>query len=142
MSTSERGLDCSDLVGLSESELSDRFGSPQSRRGTAGELWLIHETRQGRLRLRLSRPDPGSEPRVASWTLNLRRSHETLREAAEALGLWPAAAPDVAASDLDLPLARRPLRTPDGERVHSLTASIQRGRFTRVSVFDEAPDWL
>ena len=139
---SERGVDCSELVGLSESELSDRFGAPKSRAGTAGALWLVHETDQGQVRLRLSRTDPESEARVASWTLNLRRGRDTLRQATEALGLWPAAAPDVAASDLDLPLARRPLPAPGGERMHSLTASIRQGRFTRVSVFDEAPDWL
>lgn len=81
-------------------------------------------------------------PRVASWTVDFPHGHETLRGATEAIGLWPAAAPDVVASDLDIPLARRPLRTSDGEARQSLTATIRGERFTRVSVFDEAPDWL
>ena len=142
MSSSEGALDCSELVGLTEAELSDRLGSPQARTESAGEIWLIHDTSPGRLRLRLSRADPESEARVASWTLNLPEGRDTLRHATEALGLWPAAAPDVAAADVGLPLARRPLPTPGGERLHSLTASIRQGRFTRISVFDEAPDWL
>lgn len=142
MSSSEADLDYSDLVGLSEAELVERLGPPDVRTGMGGELWLIRETRHGRLRLRLARAPSDSEPRVASWTLSLREGRDTLRHATEALGLWPAAAPDVNASDLDAPLARRPLQSARGDRVRSLTATIGRGRFTRVSVFDEAPDWL
>ncbi len=137
----EAGLDFSDLIGLSESELRERLGSPETRSGTGGELWLIHETPRGRLRLRCSRAAPNARLRVASWTLECRTGHETLRAAVETLGLWPAAAPDVEASALDVPLARRPLSSPGGEGLHSLTATIRGGRFTRISVFDEAPDW-
>lgn len=134
--------DWSDLVGLPEEELSGRLGSAESRTMTGGELWLIHQTPHGRLRLRCSRAGPDGLLRVASWTLELRTGHETLRGATEALGLWPAAAPDVAAAALDVPLARRPLSAPGGEGLHSLTATVRGGRFTRISVFDEAPDWL
>ncbi|MFW6084793.1 MAG: hypothetical protein ACODAA_06225 [Gemmatimonadota bacterium] len=134
--------DWSDLTGRSEEELSERLGSAVSRTMAAGELWLIHRTPHGRLRLRCSRPSPGAGWRVASWTLELRTGHETLRGATEAIGLWPAAAPDAVASALDVPLARRPLRSDRDGVVHSLTATIRDGRFTRISVFDEAPDWL
>lgn len=142
MTFSEPRTDWSDLVGLSESELSARLGPPDTRKATGGELWLIHETPHGRLRVRCSPAGPGKVMRVASWTLSLRRGHETLRGATEGLGLWPAAAPDVTAAALDVPLTRRPLPAPGGEGFHSLTATIGAGRFTRISVFDEAPDWL
>lgn len=142
MNATDPASDLSDLLGLSEIELSERLGHAETRTTQGGELWLVHETPHGRLRLRCSRAGPDAVPRVASWTLSLRRGRETLRSATEALGLWPAAAPDVTASALDVPLARRPLPAPGGAALHSLTATVRDGRFTRISVFDEAPDWL
>ena len=66
---------------------------------------------------------------------------DTLAEAASAVGLWPAAQPDEAAHSVLTPLVRRPLPCPEQSLVFSLTATIRDGRFTRISVFDEAPDW-
>jgi hypothetical protein len=65
-----------------------------------------------------------------------------LSEAAAAVGLWPAAGPEEEAADLVVPLVRRPLACPASGTTHSLTATVRQGRFTAVSVFDEAPDWL
>ncbi|HSM09921.1 MAG TPA: hypothetical protein VLA33_13035 [Gemmatimonadota bacterium] len=140
----------SDLIGASEAEVRGRFGEPVVRRAAAGELWLVFETPPGRLRMRC-RDDGTSPPRVASWTVTFAPPHDSLAEAARAVGLWPAAGPDVAAGDVDRPLVRRPLRVMtrddgdgggDADGVLSLTATIREGRFDRLSVFDEPPDWL
>lgn len=138
-----------DLIGASEAEVRERFGEPVARRSAAGELWLVFDTPPGRLRMRC-RDDGTSLPRVASWTVTFGTPHDSLAGAARAVGLWPAAGPDVAAADVDRPLVRRPLRVTtrdDGgggyaDGVLSLTATIREGRFDRLSVFDEPPDWL
>lgn len=138
-----------DLMGASESEVRERLGEPVARRSTAGELWLVFDTPPGRLRMRC-RGDGISPPRVASWTVTFEPPYDSLAEAADAVGLWPAAGPDVAAADVGHPLVRRPLRVrrrDDGvgdaaDGFASLTATIRQGRFDRLSVFDEPPDWL
>ncbi len=99
--------------------------------------WLIYGLPVGRLRLRFS-PGTGG---VASWTLELAVGAHSLQQAVEAVGLWPAAAPDEEAESLTVLLVRRPLRTSSGE-THTLTVSIRNGRFTRLCVFNEEPDWL
>ena len=141
-----------DLIGASEAEVRERLGEPVARRSAAGELWLVFDAPPGRVRMRC--PDDGtSPPRVASWTVTFGVPHDSLAEAARAVGLWPAAGPDVAAGDVGRPLVRRPLRVANrGEAAGggeggadgflSLTATIREGRFDRLSVFDEPPDWL
>lgn len=135
-----------DLIGASAAEVRERLGEPVARRSAAGELWLVFDTPPGRLRMRC-RDDGTSPPRVASWTVTFDAPHDSLEGAARAVGLWPAAGPDVAAIDMDRPLVRRPLRvtTRGGggvDGIVSLTATIREGRFDRLSVFDEPPDWL
>jgi len=132
-----------ELIGASEDEARERFGEPVARRSAAGELWLMFDTPPGRLRIRCrDDDDEGSPPRVASWTVTFGAPPARLAEAARAVGLWPAAGPDVAARDVDRPLVRRPLRVPSRDDVLSLTATVREGRFDRLSVFDEPPDWL
>lgn len=136
-------IDCRGLIDLDEAVLVERFGSPTSRRDGAREAWLVFETPVLVLRARLARPAArATAPRLASWTASFADGFETLREAAGALGLWPAAAPDASARDLDLPLVRRALAAPGDGAVHSLTATVRSGRFVAVSVFDEAPEWI
>lgn len=130
------------LVGSSEAEARSRLGEPLTRRLAGGDVWLVFDTLPGRLRIRCPLDATGT-PRVASWTLKFVRRHPTLSEAACAVGLWPAAAPDVRAPDVDAPLVRRPLRAADGEGgLLSLTATVRDGGFDRLTVFDESPDWL
>lgn len=138
-----------ELIGASEAEVRKRLGEPVARRSGGGEVWLVFDAPPGRLRMRC-RDDGTALPRVASWTVTFASPHHNLSGAARAVGLWPAAGPDVAAGDVDRPLVRRPLRVAtrgdvvDGEvgEFLSLTATIREGRFDRLSVFDEAPDWL
>jgi hypothetical protein len=135
-----------DLIGAGEAAVRERFGEPITRRPAGGDVWLVFDTPAGRLRMRC-RVDATNAPRVASWTVTFGARHDTLAGAARAVGLWPAAAPDVAAVDVDMPLVRRPLRvTLDGGGEEggllSLTATVREGRFDRLSVFDEPPDWL
>ena len=77
---------------------------------------------------------------VASWTLSFDAGPPSLREAAEPLGLWPQAAPDIAA---ELSEGSPILRTVAAEgRMHSLTVSVEDGRIHKVTLFDEPPEWL
>jgi hypothetical protein len=128
-----------DLLGMDDGQLEERLGPPDTRQPVDGDLWLVFETTAGRLRVRCHAQE---EPRVASWTLALAEPTDTLREAVEPLGLWPAASPDIEATGVVEPLARRALTAPGGEGLVSLTATVRGHRFTHVSVFDEAPDWL
>lgn len=133
-----------DLIGAGEAEVRGRLGEPVARRSAAGDVWLVFDAPPGRVRVRC-RDDGTSPPRVASWTLTFDTPYDNLSEAARAVGLWPAVTPDEAAIDVDRPLVRRPLRVTtrgDGDGVLSLTATIRDGRFDRLSVFDEPPDWL
>lgn len=133
-----------DLIGAGEAEVCERFGEPVARRSAAGDVWLVFDAPPGRVRVRC-RDDGISPPRVASWTVTFDAPHDNLAEAARAVGLWPAANPDVAAIDVDRPLVRRPLRVTArdcGDGLLSMTATVRDGRFDRLSVFDEAPDWL
>jgi len=131
-----------DLVGASELELQARFGPPEVRRAAEEGVWLIFATGAGRLRVRC-RSAVSERPGTASWTLTLREPAGTLAAAATRIGLWPAAAPDVAAEDVTEPLVRRVLTSSDGfSGPNSLTATVRGGRFTHLSVFDEPPDWV
>lgn len=130
-----------DLIGASEADVRGRLGEPVARRSAAADVWLVFDAPPGRVRVRC-RDDGISPPRVASWTVTFDTPHDNLSEAARAVGLWPAVHPDVAAIDVDRPLVRRPLRVPSRDGFLSLTATIRDGRFDRLSVFDEPPDWL
>jgi hypothetical protein len=130
---------CDRLIGLTDAELTGRFGQPVTRRFAGGDLWLVFRSSDLVLRVRCSGEAPA---RAASWTAIFAAGHESLREAAQAVGLWPAAAPDQAADSAGAPLIRRPLPCPGPEGVHSLTATVRHGRITQISVFDEPPDWL
>jgi hypothetical protein len=127
------------LIGRDEAEISSRLGPPLTRRAVGDDLWLVFSSPALQLRVRC-RPGTDGPPRVASWTATFEAGCPTLAEAAAAVGLWPAVAPDVAAVDVTAPLLRRPLPRPDG-RVHSFTATVRYGQITQVSVFDETPDW-
>lgn len=95
------------------------------------------------LRARLARPAASDAlPRLASWTATFVDGFESLCGATGAVGLWPDAAPDASAADLEVPLVRRALAAPEGMAFHTLTATVRGGRFIAVSVFDEAPEWL
>jgi len=130
---------CAGLVGLAEPELIRRFGAPSVRRDVGADTWLVFGSADVALRVRLSGSTP---PRVASWTASFETGFRLLSEAARAVGLWPAAAPDQEATAVGTPLVRRPLPCPASGRVHSLTATVRHGLFTALSVFDEPPDWL
>ena len=114
-----------------------RLGLPVADRIIGQDRWLNYEPALGRLRVRLSAATGG----VASWTLELAVGAHSLQQAADAVGLWPAAAPDEVADSLTVPLVRRPLR-PSSGKTYSLTASIRSGLFTSLCVFDEEPDWF
>lgn len=123
------------LVGGTEEETRERLGRPAAEHPARPGSWLVWEGEGWRLRARTD----GTT--VTSWSLAWAEGRATLRAAVEPLGLWPAAAPDVAAAELDAPLARRGLGGPDGQADRSLTATVRRGAFVRVAVFDEPPEW-
>lgn len=131
--------DCPALIGLTEADLTRRFGEPTARRARGRELWLVYETRSLRLRIRCS---DGDAHRVASWTASFPTGHSTLRAAARVLSLWPAAGPDEVAGASGAPLIRRALACPACAEAHSLTATVRSGRIMQLSVFDEPPEWL
>ena len=130
---------CDGLLGLTEQEVVRRLGEPSARREIDLDRWLVFRSNEMSLRIRLAGTDP---PRVASWTASLATGYRHLSEAAGAVGLWPAAAPDEEASRVATPLVRRLLPCAETDRVYSFTATVRSGLFTAVSVFDEAPDWI
>jgi hypothetical protein len=130
---------CGGLIGLTEEELSRRLGEPVARRALGKDTWLVFRSADLSLRVRCAGAQPA---RAASWTATFTTGHTHLRDAAQALGLWPAAAPDHEAASSGAPLIRRALPCPDSGRVHSLTATIRGDVFTALSAFDESPDWL
>lgn len=129
------------LVGDPESRARERLGEPAADRPARPGRWLVWEGEGWRLRLRTGEGGTAEARRVTSWSLGWERPLPTLRGAVEPLGLWPAAAPDAGAAALDAPLARRGLEGPDGQVDRSLTATVRRGGFARVAVFDEPPEW-
>lgn len=146
------------LVGDRAAGLRERLGEPDADRPARPGRWLVWEGEGWSLRVRTgggaAAGDPGegtrdgavdgSEARddlVTSWSLAWTEGRPTLRAAVEPLGLWPAAAPDAAAGELDAPLARRGLEEPGGGEERSLTVTVRGGAFVRVAVFDEAPEW-
>ncbi len=134
--------ECAGLIGLGVEELVARFGAATTRRTVGRELWLIFDSAELRLRLRCADLPDADRFRVRSWTASFATGHPTLAEAARSVGLWPIVAPDEAADGFPHPLVRRPLPCPTRGTVYSFTATIRRGTFTGVSVFDEEPDWL
>lgn len=131
------------LIGLAEDRLSGRLGEPDGSRLLGSESWWTWSGPGWELRVRCG---PAKERAVAgravaSWSLLWREGHPTLRAAVEPLGFWPEAGPDVAAAELDRPLARRGVRAPGEGPERSLTAGVRNGRFVRVACFDEPPDW-
>lgn len=131
--------DCVGLIGLTEPQLQAHLGPPASRRETGGDVWFLFQSPGVTLRVRCR--DKGDGSRCASWTASFADGFDTLAEVAAAVGLWPAAQPDEAARSALTPMVRRPLPCPEQSLVFSLTATIRDGRFTQISVFDEAPDW-
>lgn len=102
-------------------------------------MWLVFTSPGLTLRVRCS---GAGSVRVASWTARFECGYRWLSDAAGALGLWPAAAPDQDASQVSEPLVRRAIPCRDSGRVCSMTASVRGPLITQISVFDEAPDWL
>ena len=139
-------LTLSGLLGRPIGVLWERFGSPDVDRRVGRERWIIYESRHVTLRVRCAEPDPldsnaDDEPRVASWTASFATGHPSLREAAVALDLWPACAPDEIPGPED-GMLRRPLGDSEMKATYSLTATIRDGRVVQVTAFDEAPEWL
>ena len=133
---------CAGLIGLCEAELTSRLGEPVTRRTVGSDAWLIFDSPDLQLRVRCAPNGDGRTLRVASWTASFEIGFDTLGDAARSVGLWPIAAPDESADCVVMPLIRRPIPCPARGAVYSLTATVRHGRFTRVSVFDEEPDWL
>ena len=134
--------DCAGLIGLCEAELTSRLGEPVTRRTVGSDAWLIFDSPDLQLRVRCAPNGDGRTLRVASWTASFEIGFDTLGDAARSVGLRPIAAPDESADCVVMPLIRRPIPCPARGAVYSLTATVRHGRFTRVSVFDEEPDWL
>jgi hypothetical protein len=127
-------------IGLPADALISALGEPVARRLTGDALWLVFEGLGRRLRVRCDAAREGAE--VASWTLSFDAGPATLREAAEPLGLWPQAVPDIAAELSEgSPILRAVAGAAEG-RVHSLTVSAKGGRIHKVTLFDEPPEWL
>lgn len=151
------------LIGCAEEDLRVRLGEPDAARTVGEARWWTWSAPGWELRVRTVPRDAsttgsdagdragaeagaggtGEEPErtVASWSLVWARGRETLRAAVEPLGLWPAAAPDATPGELELPLARRGIRTSEEGPERSLTVGVRAGAFVRVACFDEAPDW-
>lgn len=129
---------CPCLIAATEGELRKRLGEPRARRTAGGGLWLVFELPNLSLRVRCGADPPHA---VRSWTATFSDSCETLAEAAGALGLWPHAAPDLQAAAASEPLIRRAITCPDIGRTVSLTASIGADGISRLSLFDEPPEW-
>lgn len=136
------------LLGRSSLYVTDRFGTPATDRRVGADRWLVYERPDLRLRVRCSSAESGdtgeprapSSERVASWTVSFHTGLDTLREAAEALGLWPVCSPDERpGSDR---LLRRVLPDPVTGEEHSLTATVRDGSIVQLSAFDEPPEWL
>ena len=139
MSSSDAPISFDRLIGMTQAEIIDCLGEPATSRRLGYDTWLVFVSAGLDLRVRCG----GTEPaRVASWTATFRSAHASLREAAVAVGLWPAAAPDESAESCGRPLLRRPLPAPDSDTLHTLTATVRNGRITQLSAFDEPPDWL
>jgi hypothetical protein len=134
--------DCAGLIHLREDDLEARLGKPATRRRVGSDTWLIFSSNGLDLRVRCEPTDDGRSSRVASWTASFQPGYDTLAEAAQAVGLWPIAAPDVPADQVGEPMVRRPVPCPVRGTVYSLTAVVRDARFTQLSVFDEEPDWL
>jgi hypothetical protein len=125
-------------IGLPADAVVSALGEPVARRLTGEDLWLVFEAPGTRLRVRCDASRERAE--VASWTISFDAGPPSLREAAEPLGLWPQAAPDVPAEQSEgSPI----LRAVAAEgRMHSLTVSVEDGRIHRITLFDEPPEWL
>lgn len=123
------------LLGLDARDVRRRLGAPEADREAGDQRWLVYRMDGlGVLRVRCS-------PRVASWTLSFEGPLPgSLREAAEAVDLWPELAPDAAGDGSQGPLFRRRVRDSRG-REASATASVGPDGIARIAVFDEAPDW-
>ncbi len=139
MSIQARGWDIlGRAIGLPADAVISALGEPVARRLTGEDLWLVFEAPGRRLRVRCDAAREGAE--VASWTLSFDAGPPSLREAAEPLGLWPQASPDVHA---ELSEGSPIHRAVAGEgRTHSLTVSVEDGRIHKVTLFDEPPEWL
>ena len=123
------------LLGLHPRDVRRRLGPPETDRQAGDQRWLVYSLDGlGVLRVRCS-------PRVASWTLSFEGPFPaSLKEAAEAVGLWPELAPDASGDDAQGPLVRRRVEDSRG-RPASATASVGPEGITRLAVFDETPDW-
>ncbi len=123
------------MIGEPASRLPAWLGRPRTERRTGDDRWLLFSAAGLEVRARCDRSD-----RVATVTVSYPDGRATLRAAAEPLGLWPACEPDAVAAGLKVPLLRRVVRGRAGRSL-SMTASVRAGRITRVTLFDEAPDW-
>lgn len=137
--TGPEPVDLAGSVGLPAERLLERLPArPVADRTGRGDRWLVFELPAVSLRVRCERRE-GSD-RVASWTASFEDPPASLRAAAERLGLWPELAPDAGGAEAGS-MIRRPLRSADGEAVHSVTAAVRDGRVVQVTAFDEPPDW-
>lgn len=129
------------LLGRPGEELLDLLGPPDVERRIGDDVWMRFSAEQVTLRVRCDAGSGGDDPTVASWTATFAAGRPTLRAAAVALGLWPAAAPDCRPTP-GTRLIRRRLDDPSGGATHSLTATVRKGAIVQMTAFDEPPDWL
>jgi hypothetical protein len=118
-------------------ELHAELGAPDVEHRERSGIWLVFHLPSFDLRVRCT---GDAHPVADSCSASLKVPRPTLAEATRGLGLWPACQPDEAAAAVSTPLVRRGLTGPGGELL-SMTATVRAGRFTRVTVFDEEPEW-
>lgn len=108
----------------------------------AGDLWVVYELADARLRVRLTYGDhsQADSPHVASWTIAFHRSGPRPEEATHTLGL--SLGGDLESTPEDPLLLRCPITDPVSGARHSLTARVRDGRLVELSAFDEPPEWL
>jgi hypothetical protein len=132
------------VVGSRVEVVRSRLGVPAAERRVGKERWLVYESPDVTLRIRCEGASEAERDRdvehVASWMAALRLGYDTLREATEPFGLWPACAPDEAAP-AGSSLLCRSLEDPATGAVHTLTATVREGRVVQITVFDEPPEW-
>ncbi|MFQ5689640.1 MAG: hypothetical protein ACE5HQ_05155 [Gemmatimonadota bacterium] len=143
-----RTVSLSDLVGRPLERALARLGAPAVDRRIGPDRWLRY-ARPG-VEIRLRARSVGSHPRaegeaqeerVAYWSAGFDKGFPTLRAAAEAVGVWPACAPDESAPPRSS-LLRRCFPDPGSGAVYSLTALARDGLIVQLAAFDEAPDWI
>jgi hypothetical protein len=128
-------------VGVPASEVEVALGDPEARRTTGSDRWLVFRAPGVRLRVRCAGSSDEAAV-VASWSLTFESGFQSLREATEPFGLWPACAPDETASTPGGGLIRRAITRGSSDARLTLTATVRGNAIQKLDLFDEEPDWL